>query len=154
MQPTADTSASASPARRAGLRLGVASWIAGIAQEKARPNGAALRVLPPLLYGEGHPYAIPFSGTGNEASIASLTRDDLMAYHDRWVRPDTATLLVVGDTTLKEIVPVLEKYFGTWKGEGESRSTRIARNERADAAAAPRPAWRGRAGASGVDLYA
>jgi predicted Zn-dependent peptidase len=26
-----------------------ASWIAGIKQEKARPNGAAMRVLPPLL---------------------------------------------------------------------------------------------------------
>ena len=98
-----------------------ASWIAGIAQEKARPNGAAMRVLPPLLYGEGHPYAIPFSGTGNEASIASLTRDDLRAYHGRWVRPDNATLLVVGDTTLKEIVPVLEKHFGDWKGEGDAR---------------------------------
>ena len=36
-----------------------ASWIAGIGQEKAQPNGAALRVLPPLLYGAGHPYAIP-----------------------------------------------------------------------------------------------
>ncbi|HNK19296.1 MAG TPA: hypothetical protein PLG92_13095, partial [Piscinibacter sp.] len=30
MLPTADTSASATPARRAGLRLGVASWIAGV----------------------------------------------------------------------------------------------------------------------------
>lgn len=99
-----------------------ANWIAGIAQEKARPNGAAMRVLPPLLYGEGHPYAIPFSGTGTEASIASLGRDDLRAYHARWVRPDNATLLVVGDTTMKEIVPVLEKHFGDWKGEGDVRS--------------------------------
>ena len=32
-----------------------ATWIAGIKQEKARPQGAAMRVLPPLLYGEGHP---------------------------------------------------------------------------------------------------
>ncbi len=99
-----------------------ASWIAGIAQEKARPNGAALRVLPPLLYGQGHPYAIPFSGTGTEASIGSLTRDDLLAYHARWVRPEEATLLVVGDTTLKEIVPVLEKHLGDWKSEGATRS--------------------------------
>jgi zinc protease len=99
-----------------------ATWIAGIAQEKARPNGAAMRVLPPLLYGEGHPYAIPFSGTGTEASIASLTAADLRAYHARWVRPEGATLVVVGDTTLDEIVPVLEKHFGDWKGEGESRS--------------------------------
>ncbi|RPE80241.1 M16 family metallopeptidase [Vulcaniibacterium tengchongense] len=95
-----------------------ASWIAGIKQEKARPNGAALRVLPPLLYGEGHPYAMPFSGSGTEASIAALTREDLLGYHRRWLRPQGATLIVVGDTTLAEIVPLLEKHFGDWTGEG------------------------------------
>ena len=31
-----------------------------------------------LVYGAGHPYAIPFTGSGTEASIASLTRDDLV----------------------------------------------------------------------------
>src|SRR5690606_26017972 len=39
-------------------------WLAGIAQEKTRPAGLALRTLPPLLYGAGHPYAIPFTGSG------------------------------------------------------------------------------------------
>jgi predicted Zn-dependent peptidase len=96
-----------------------ATWISGIAQEKARPNGAALRALPPLLYGAGHPYAIPFSGTGTEASIASLTRDDLVAYHDAYVRPEKATLIVVGDTTLGEIVPKLDAAFGDWKRDGD-----------------------------------
>lgn len=95
-------------------------WISSIKQEKARPNSSALRLLPPLLYGEGHPYAIPFSGTGDEASIASLTRDDLLAYHRDFVRPEGATLVVVGDTTLGEIVPVLEKHLGNWKGQGQA----------------------------------
>ncbi len=95
-----------------------AIWIAGIAQEKATPNGAALRVLPPLLYGAGHPYAIPFSGSGTEASIISLTRDDLVGFQKAWIRPEKATLVVVGDTTLKEIVPLLDKHLGDWKGEG------------------------------------
>ncbi|MDQ3056645.1 MAG: insulinase family protein, partial [Pseudomonadota bacterium] len=97
-----------------------ASWIAGIKQEKARPNGAAMRVMPPLLYGEGHAYAMPFSGTGTEASIAALTRDDLVAFHRDWVRPENATLIVVGDTTLAEIVPMLDKHFGDWDGMGEA----------------------------------
>ena len=101
-----------------------ATWIAGIAQEKARPNGAAMRVLPPLLYGDGHPYAIPFSGSGTEASIGSLTRDDLVAFHQQWVRPENATLIVVGDTTLDEIVPLLEKHFGDWQGEGAAPAAR------------------------------
>jgi len=97
-----------------------ASWLAGIKQEKARPNGAAMRVLPPLLYGAGHAYAIPFSGSGTEASIGALTRDDLVAFHRDWVRPDGATLIVVGDTTLKEIVPLLDKHLGDWKATGDA----------------------------------
>src|SRR5688572_8615601 len=95
-----------------------ASWIAGIKQEKAKPQGAAMRVLPPLLYGDGHPYAIPFSGSGSETSIQSLTREDLVAFHDTWVRPDQATLVIVGDTTLAQITPMLEKHLGDWKVDG------------------------------------
>ena len=95
-----------------------ATWIANIAQEKARPQTAALRVLPPLMYGEGHPYAMPFTGSGTEASIASLGRDDLVAFHQAWVRPEGATLVVVGDTTLEQVVPMLEKHFGDWRGTG------------------------------------
>ena len=95
------------------------TWIAGIAQEKTEPNALALRLLPPLMYGAGHPYAIPLSGTGTEASITSLTRDDLLAFYKQWLRPDNATLIVVGDTTLAEIVPLLEKHFGDWKAPAE-----------------------------------
>lgn len=96
------------------------TWLAGIAQEKTRPNGVANRVLPPLLYGKGHPYAIPFSGSGDEASIKALERDDLVAFHRDFIRPDNATLIVVGDTTLKDIVPLLEKHFADWKAPSKA----------------------------------
>ena len=95
-----------------------AQRIAGIAQEKSRPQTAALRVLPPLLYGDTHPYGIPFTGSGTEAAIASLTRADLQGYQSRWLRPEAATVIVVGDTTLGQIVPLLDKHFGDWKGTG------------------------------------
>lgn len=95
-----------------------ATWIAGIQQEKVNPSAAAMRVLPPLLYGAGHPYAIPFTGSGNEADIQSLTRADLVDFHRDWLRPEQGTLIVVGDTTLKEIVPLLERQFGDWKSAG------------------------------------
>ena len=95
------------------------TWLAGIQQEKTQPAGVALRLLPPLLYGAGHPYGIPFSGTGTEESIRSLTRDDLVAFHHQWVRPDNATLIIVGDSTLKDITPLLEKHFGDWKAPSE-----------------------------------
>ena len=94
-----------------------ATWIANIAQEKVQPQSVALRVLPPLLYGEGHPYAMPLTGSGTEQAIASLTREDLVGYQNTWLRPEGATILVVGDTTLAEIVPVLNKHFGDWKAQ-------------------------------------
>lgn len=96
-----------------------ATWIADIAQEKARPQGAAMRVLPPLLYGAGHPYAVPLSGSGDVGSITALTRDALLANHARWVRPEGATLVVVGDTSLDTLVPLLERHFGAWRGQGQ-----------------------------------
>jgi predicted Zn-dependent peptidase len=100
-----------------------ASWIAGIAQEKAQPNAVVMRVLPALLYGREHPYAMPATGSGTEASIASLTRAELVDFHRDWVRPQGATLIVVGDTTLKQLVPLLEKHFGDWSGEGKAPKT-------------------------------
>jgi zinc protease len=100
-----------------------ATWIARIKQEKADPVGLAIRVLPPLLYGAGHPYAMPLSGNGNEQSIGGLTRDDLVGYQREWLDPAGATLIVAGDTTLAEIVPLLEKHFGDWKGQGAAGKT-------------------------------
>ena len=93
-------------------------WIAGIKQEKASPASIVARVLPGLMFGAGHPYANPLTGTGTEAAITSLGRDDLLAFHRGALRPEQATLVVVGDTTLAEVLPVLNKHFGDWKSEG------------------------------------
>ena len=90
-------------------------WLAGIAQEKTRPQSIAYRILPPLLYGEGHAYSIPFTGSGTEASVAALTREDLVAFQRDWLRPDNARFIVVGAVTMAEIVPLLEKHFGRWE---------------------------------------
>ncbi len=95
--------------------------LAQIEQEKNQPVGVALRTLPPLLYGEDHAYGIPFTGSGTTESIKSLSRDDLVAFHRDWLRPDNATIFVVGDTTMEEILPMLEKRFGDWKAPDTPR---------------------------------
>ena len=89
--------------------------IAGIKREKVTPQAMALRVVPALIYGKGHPYAVPFTGTGTEASLGKMTREDLVKFHQTWFKPNNATLLVVGDTSLEEIKPKLEKLFASWK---------------------------------------
>jgi predicted Zn-dependent peptidase len=90
-------------------------WLAGIAQEKSQPTGVALRLLPPILYGQGNAYAIPFTGSGTEDSIKSLTTDDMRGFMRDYIRPDNVKILVAGDTTLDKIIPELEQAFGDWK---------------------------------------
>jgi len=90
-------------------------WIASITQEKAQPMQLALRTLPPLLYGDGHSYGIPYTGSGTTAAISALTRDDLVQFHGDWIRPDNATIFMVGDITLPEAKTALENTFGDWK---------------------------------------
>ncbi len=89
--------------------------IAGIQREKVTPQPMALRVVPTLLYGKGHPYAVPFTGSGSEEAVKKMTREDLAKFHETWFKPNNATLLVVGDTTLEEIKPKLEKLLASWK---------------------------------------
>jgi zinc protease len=89
--------------------------VAAIQNEKTRPFTMALRVLPRLLYGEGHPYAKPLTGSGDEASVTALSRQDLVQFHRAWFLPNNATLVVAGDVTLAELVPKLEKALADWK---------------------------------------
>jgi zinc protease len=89
--------------------------LAAIAREKTVPGAIANRVMPRLLFGRGHPYAWPSSGLGTEDSVGKMTRDDLVRFHQSWFKPNTSTLLIVGDTTLAEITPKLEKLFASWK---------------------------------------
>ena len=97
--------------------------LAGIQREKVTPQSMALRVVPTLIYGQGHPYAVPFTGTGTEASVSKMTREDLAKFHDTWFKPNNATLLVVGDTTLGEITPKLEKLLASWQAGNVPKRT-------------------------------
>lgn len=89
--------------------------LAGIDSEQADPFATALRLLPPLLYGEDHPYGVPFTGSGTAQDVAAITRADLTGFHEAWIRPDNAAIFVVGDTSLEKITPMLEKAFGDWR---------------------------------------
>jgi zinc protease len=86
-----------------------------IQQEQSEPIPMALRVFPGLLYGRGHAYGNPLTGSGTAASVQKLMRDDLVKFHATWFRPNNATLVVAGDTTLTELTPKLEKLFAGWK---------------------------------------
>ena len=92
--------------------------LAGIKREENSPVASALRVMPGLLYGSGHAYGNPLTGSGTSTSVAKMTREDLAKFHDAWFKPNNATLIIVGDTTLSEVTPKLEKLFSGWKSGG------------------------------------
>ena len=89
--------------------------LAAIQREKVTGISMGLRVLPALLYGKGHSYGNSLTGSGTEESVAKLTREDLVKFHQTWFRPNNGTLVVVGDTTLAELTPKLEKLFAGWQ---------------------------------------
>jgi zinc protease len=107
--------------------------LAAIRREKNEPNGAAMRVLPRLIFGEGHPYAVPFNGTGDEAGVEELRREDLQCFYAAWFRPDNATLVVSGDIVLDTLQPLLERRFGGWSRESSKvlkcGSSKVERSE-------------------------
>lgn len=89
--------------------------LAAIDREQNAPVQMALRVLPGLLYGPGHAYGNPLTGSGTTDSVTKMTREDLAKFHQTWYHPNDSTLVIVGDTTLDEIKPKLEKLFANWK---------------------------------------
>ncbi|MBV1879727.1 MAG: insulinase family protein [Pseudomonadales bacterium] len=86
-----------------------------IKREQLNPQSMALRVFPKLIYGAGHAYANPYSGSGNIKSVNSINADHLKSFHDTWFKPDHATMIVVGDITMGEVLPKLEAHFSNWQ---------------------------------------
>jgi zinc protease len=89
--------------------------IARIQREKVTPMSMAVRVFPKLLYGEGHAYSNPLTGSGTEESVAGMTVADLKKFHETWFKPNNTTIVIVGDTQLDEITDQVEKAFASWK---------------------------------------
>jgi zinc protease len=65
-----------------------------------------------LVYGS-HPYGWPQNGT--QASLAAITRDDLVQFHDAYFVPNNAILAVVGDVSADEAFAAVQKVFGDWQ---------------------------------------
>ncbi len=87
--------------------------LTGLMQQKDQPVVVANNVYTMLLYGAAHPYGR--ATEGSEASVNAISLDDLKSFYKSNYIPNNATLIVVGDASIKEIVPMIEKYFADWK---------------------------------------
>src|SRR5262249_35412954 len=88
-----------------------------LTQLRDMPGALADRAFLKLLCGP-HPYG--HSPIGSEASLASMTVDDVRAFHARAIRPPAATLIAVGDCEHDDIVRLAGEAFADWDGAGDA----------------------------------
>ncbi|MCJ7420987.1 M16 family metallopeptidase [Sphingomicrobium astaxanthinifaciens] len=87
--------------------------LAARARSLSSPNGLIADTLPLIIYGEDDPYGgSPF---GSVAAIEAIDRDDLVAFHAAYLRPDNMEIYVVSDLALDEVTAALEAELGDWQ---------------------------------------
>jgi zinc protease len=80
--------------------------------QRSIPQFLAAEQFQRAIYGTEHPAAL--ASTPAE-SIKKLTSKDLADFHATYYRPNNAILAIVGDVTLKDVMPKLQKAFGDWQ---------------------------------------
>lgn len=89
--------------------------------EADKPRVRAVKELQVRIFGAGHPYAQPYTGSGTEESLAALDVQDLRTFHSDYYRPDNAAVVLVGDLTLDEARAAVERAFGAWRPGAASK---------------------------------
>jgi zinc protease len=85
----------------------------GLKEAENDTGSVADRAFRETLYPEGHPYHLRTAGYLH--TIDNITADDMRAFYGRYFRPDRATLFVVGDVEVEDIVSRANELFGSWK---------------------------------------
>ena len=84
-----------------------------ILQQRDRGPVIADLAFSSILYGEDHPYGR--AQQGNEVSVKAITRADMQRFYSTHYRPNNATLIVVGDVDVNDIMTRANRIFGGWQ---------------------------------------
>ncbi|MEO6812629.1 MAG: pitrilysin family protein [Ginsengibacter sp.] len=76
-----------------------------------RPYGLAREVTAKALYPYGHPYS--WLTIGYVEDLNRVNVNDLKNFFLRWYGPNNATLTIGGDVNTKDVIKMVEKYFGS-----------------------------------------
>ena len=87
-----------------------------------QPYGMSYEILGQTLYPPSHPYNWPVIGYVDDLDRATL--DDLRNFFLRWYGPNNAILTISGDVTSSQVIPLVEKYFGSINRGPEVRKQR------------------------------
>jgi predicted Zn-dependent peptidase len=100
-----------------------AQTLTAIAQTQKDPTRVARRLLPTVIYGASHPYGGPPGG--DPKAIAKFSREDLIGFEQRWLRPDNVKIFIVSDRPLADIQPLLEQRFATWTPPASPKGAKV-----------------------------
>lgn len=93
---------------------------AGVARQNDQPQAILFRELRERVYGPESPYA----RTETFATLAAIERPDLVAWHERFYRPDRVILGLVGDFDTERALALVREVFGDWENDaGEGAPT-------------------------------
>lgn len=84
-----------------------------IARRNDNPQGIATRELFKLVYGADSPYA----RTAEYWTIDAVTRDDVVAFYEQYVHPNTTYLAVWGDFDADAMAEKVRAVLGGWEAE-------------------------------------
>ncbi|WP_310487248.1 pitrilysin family protein [Chamaesiphon sp. VAR_69_metabat_338] len=83
-----------------------------IRSQTEQPFNNAYRQLRTALYGQ-HPYSR--SSLGSAKTMAQITRQDLVDYHQTHIRPDRLIISLAGRITPDEAIDLVTQVFGDWE---------------------------------------
>ena len=93
------------------LELSIKQRKGSIARRNDDPQNIANREFDKLIYGETSPYG----RTVEVATLDSISRDDVVAFYETYIRPENMILGLVGDFETKQMQDKIQQAFGNWQ---------------------------------------
>ena len=100
---------------QADLQRKINETVAGIKRDLEDPGTVSWQAFLKEVYGS-HPFGRPVEGT--EQSVPTITRDDVVQFHEAYYRPNKAILAAVGDIGVADLKARLQARLGAWQPGG------------------------------------
>lgn len=83
----------------------------GLETQKNEPDAMVANVSAAVNFGSNHPYG----EVTTQESVKKITLEACKKYYSTYFRPNVAYMAIVGDVTMAEVKPLIEKHFGKWQ---------------------------------------
>ncbi|MFT9099256.1 MAG: pitrilysin family protein, partial [Zymomonas mobilis subsp. pomaceae] len=100
-----------------------AKALANLSANRQSPRWLAARAMHQKFYAVGHPYRHLVT----EETIQKITREDLIAFREKWMHPYKAHIFIVSDQPLSKLIPELNSRLGGWTVPLKAADTKAAK---------------------------